>query len=66
MSEQCWCRRCEEARGETFELQPGWTMPVSRFIVCPICGNKRCPRASSHENACTASNEAGQPGSDYA
>ena len=37
----------------------------ARFIVCPACGNKRCPRASNHDLACTGSNDVGQPGSDY-
>lgn len=36
------------------------------FIVCPDCGNKRCPRATHHDNACTGSNDPGQPGSRYA
>lgn len=38
---------------------------VPRFIVCPLCGNKRCPKATDHELACTNSNEPGQPGSAY-
>ncbi|MFO4449460.1 DUF551 domain-containing protein [Klebsiella quasipneumoniae subsp. quasipneumoniae] len=36
-----------------------------RFVVCPDCGNKRCPRANNHRNACTGSNEPGQEGSAY-
>ncbi len=39
---------------------------LRRFIVCPTCGNKRCPKATHHDHACTGSNEPGQPGSDYA
>lgn len=35
------------------------------MIVCPDCGFKRCPRANHHGNACTRSNEPGQPGSAY-
>lgn len=35
------------------------------MIVCPECGNKRCPKASRHDNACTGSNDPGQPGSRY-
>lgn len=35
------------------------------MVVCSECGNKRCPKASWHENACTGSNEPGQPGSAY-
>ncbi|MCY0256215.1 DUF551 domain-containing protein [Klebsiella pneumoniae] len=34
-------------------------------MVCPDCGNKRCPRANDHRNACTGSNEPGQEGSAY-
>lgn len=37
----------------------------SRMYLCPLCGNKRCPRATDHRLACTGSNEPGQPGSAY-
>lgn len=37
----------------------------SRMILCAIRGNKRCPHATHHDNACTNSNEPGQPGSSY-
>ena len=40
-------------------------MTDMRFVVCPDCGNKRCPRANDHRNACTGSNEPGQEGSAY-
>ena len=36
---------------------------VAMMVVCPTCGNKRCPKASDHELECTNSNEPGQPGS---
>ncbi|MDO2946978.1 hypothetical protein M8828_01145 [Aeromonas simiae] len=49
---ECWCRTCRPV-----------TMSDMRFVVCPDCGNKRCPRANDHRNACTGSNEPGQPGS---
>lgn len=32
------------------------------MILCASCGNKRCPHASDHRNACTNSNEPGQIG----
>lgn len=52
--EKCWCLTCR---------------PVSitdmRFVVCPECGNKRCPSANDHRHACTGSNEPGQEGSAY-
>jgi hypothetical protein len=52
--QECWCHKCNS----------GWL--VAHMIVCPTCGNKRCPRASDHELPCTDSNEPGQPGSVYA
>ncbi|HAU5802086.1 3'-5' exonuclease [Citrobacter freundii] len=50
----CWCRACRPV-----------TMSDMRFVVCPECGNKRCPHANDHNNACTGSNEPGQVGSAY-
>lgn len=41
------------------------TFTDSRFVVCSECGNKRCPHANDHQNACTGSNEPGQEGSAY-
>lgn len=43
-----------------------WLLVTSqRMIVCPECGNKRCPKASDHTRDCTGSNEEGQIGSIY-
>ncbi|EDE2075061.1 hypothetical protein GBD53_17325 [Salmonella enterica] len=50
----CRCRTCRPV-----------TMSDMRFVVCPDCGNKRCPHANDHRNACTGSNEPGQIGSAY-
>ncbi|EPP5911660.1 hypothetical protein ACW7OW_000257 [Escherichia coli] len=50
----CWCRTCRPV-----------VLSDMRFVVCPDCGNKRCPRANDHRNACTGSNEPGQEGSAY-
>lgn len=50
----CWCQTC---RPHSVEM---------RMILCPTCGNKRCPHANDHRNACTGSNEPGQAGSAYA
>ncbi|MHA1118210.1 DUF3850 domain-containing protein [Enterobacter kobei] len=50
----CWCRTCRPI-----------TMTDMRFVVCHVCGNKRCPHANDHRNACTGSNEPGQEGSAY-
>jgi hypothetical protein len=53
---KCGCHRCIMGRDE-FAIH---------MVLCPTCGNKRCPKASFHELACTGSNEPGQPGSIYA
>jgi len=60
----CWCYECNRER-QTFI--GGMSVPFFRthMIVCPECGNKRCPKATNHENACTGSNEPGQAGSMY-
>ena len=50
----CWCRTCRPVM-----------MSDTRFVVCPECGNKRCPHANDHRNDCTGSNEPGQVGSAY-
>lgn len=56
----CGCWTCTSERVQN-SAHP-WSMP---FIVCPDCGNKRCPRAMHHDNECTNSNEPGQPGSRF-
>ena len=33
----CWCHTCRPV-----------TMLDSRMVLCPTCGNKRCPRANDH------------------
>jgi hypothetical protein len=50
---ECWCHKCHGNR------------PPMHMILCPTCGNKRCPKASDHDLACTDSNLPGQPGSVY-
>lgn len=61
---ECWCYECNKDR-QTFI--GGMKVPffATRMILCPECGNKRCPKATNHELACTGSNEPGQPGSRY-
>lgn len=51
---RCWCQTCRPIR-----------LVDMRMVVCPECGNKRCPRSNNHHHACTGSNEAGQAGSAY-
>ena len=50
----CWCQTCRPI-----------TLNDMRMVLCPECGNKRCPHARRHDNACTGSNEPGQPGSSW-
>jgi hypothetical protein len=38
---------------------------LTRYFLCPLCGNKRCPHATDHWFACTNSNLPGQAGSRY-
>ncbi len=64
----CWCRRCIEQadkEGKLTKPMPDFPAQDQVMVVCVKCGNKRCPHATSHENACTDSNKPGQPGSDY-
>lgn len=53
-AKDCWCLTCRPL-----------TLEDMRFVVCPDCGNKRCPKATDHRHACSGSNEPGQPGSVY-
>lgn len=53
---ECGCYTCWRARNPT---------AFRHMILCPSCGNKRCPHATDHTYACTGSNEPGQPGSAY-
>ena len=56
----CWCHECLNAP----EHGPN-NSALQTMILCPGCGNKRCPRANDHRYACTGSNEPGQFGSCY-
>lgn len=59
------CHYCFQRFGVPLEPGTLWPSSASRLIVCPTCGNKRCPKASNHHLACTRSNDTGQPGSIY-
>jgi hypothetical protein len=58
----CWCISCDEAGRDRYT---GARRVMRRFCVCPDCGNKRCPRATHHDNPCSGSNAPGQFGSRY-
>ena len=55
----CTCRRCIDDHKLTDQ---GLPLHFARMIVCPQCGNKRCPKADDHRMKCTGSNEPGQIG----
>ena len=57
----CYCFNCNKDK-KTFS---GIPFVATVMIVCPTCGNKRCPHATDHNLECTGSNEPGQPGSRY-
>lgn len=59
----CRCRRCLDLN----QVENSIGLPVTShsFIVCEICGNKRCPHATNHIFECTESNKPGQKGSIY-
>ena len=69
-SETCCCHRCIFEKKITGEKTGSFfydslLLSSKQMIVCPICGNKRCPHASDHDFECTGSNEPQQPGSVY-
>ena len=61
--EDCGCVRCLDHR----ESELSWwdRTTTTTMILCPLCGNKRCPHATDHSYECTGSNEPGQKGSRY-
>lgn len=58
----CYCYNCNKDY-----IEPGQVFPyvTTCMILCPRCGNKRCPHATDHNLECTNSNEPGQQGSRY-
>ena len=67
MNNRCECHKCIADNNLAVTIFDGIEMALSasKMILCPECGNKRCPKASDHRLACTGSNEAGQEGSVY-
>ena len=57
----CYCYNCNKDRAD----ENGFPYTMTRMILCPTCGNKRCPHSTDHNLECTGSNEPGQPGSRY-
>lgn len=57
----CRCFTCLDALDIPWRENPAHIV----MVLCPVCGNKRCPHATDHRHACTSSNEPGQAGSRY-
>ena len=60
----CWCYECLKDV-PAFPGAKHFMASASRMILCPTCGNKRCPHATDHRLACTDSNDPNQLGSKY-
>lgn len=63
----CECHKCIVENKLTVNIFDGIPVALSaiKMILCPVCGNKRCPKASDHRLDCSGSNEQGQQGSVY-
>lgn len=64
---ECGCRKCLRQRDAKIRVLGAIAIPIemTMMVLCPTCGNKRCPHATDHDLACTNSNEPGQKGSAY-
>lgn len=62
---ECCCHKCIKEKNLVVSEGSYFPLSTHRMILCPTCGNKRCPHASDHNLACTDSNEPGQAGSVY-
>lgn len=58
------CGQCYECLKDKTD-ESGLPLTSTRMILCPVCGNKRCPKATDHQNKCTGSNATNQKGSRY-
>lgn len=63
-AQECPCNAChkEKLAANPPADRAGSLMALASrgIVLCPTCGNKRCPHANDHRNACTGSNEQGQ------
>lgn len=59
---RCWQKAIDKEPRDT----PIAILMMRPMFVCPVCGNKRCPKATDHRLDCTGSNAPGQEGSIYA
>ena len=62
----CECHKCIKDDNLTSDFDViTIQLSATKMIICPECGNKRCPKASDHRLDCTHSNDPGQAGSIY-
>lgn len=59
----CLCHKCIEENN--VKINGIFSLSSMIMILCPLCGNKRCPHASDHNFECTNSNKPDQKGSIY-
>lgn len=63
---ECICHHCIRELDLKHPQMPQLPLSSAIMVLCPKCGNKRCPRASDHRLECSGSNDTGQAGSIYA
>ena len=58
----CPCLTCDTERVKKLvDLTGDFTFGLDGgMVLCPACGNKRCPAATHHDYTCTGSNLPGQ------
>ena len=61
----CRCEACLPSIDVAYDPTDTRAWLNYRMIVCAMCGNKRCPHATDHRNACANSNDPGRAGSSY-
>lgn len=68
-AQECQCNACHKkklaANPPADRTDSLMALALRGMVLCPTCGNKRCPHANDHRHACTDSNEPGQLGSAY-
>lgn len=63
VADSCGCITCLDAKP-----RPAGQLGANsrqRMVLCPTCGNKRCPKSKWHGFSCSGSNNPGQHGSAY-
>jgi len=62
----CVCMSCRERQLNNERSNQGRSrQTLTKMILCPLCGHRRCPKATYHGNDCTGSDDPHQEGSRY-